>query len=81
MKFVHPEILWALTALSIPILVHLFNFRKFNEPPHTTSEFYRIGRVLGRGAFGVVLRCVDHAHPQKEHVALKILKNKKKLHK
>jgi len=31
-----------------------FNFRKFNEPPATTSEFYRIGRVLGRGAFGKV---------------------------
>lgn len=31
-----------------------FNFRKYNEPPGTTSEFYRIGRVLGRGAFGKV---------------------------
>jgi len=31
-----------------------FNFRKFQEPPATTSEFYRIGRVLGRGAFGKV---------------------------
>ena len=30
------------------------NFRKFSEPPATTSEFYRIGRVLGRGAFGKV---------------------------
>ncbi len=31
-----------------------FNFNKFNELPATTSEFYRIGRVLGRGAFGKV---------------------------
>jgi serine/threonine protein kinase len=31
-----------------------FNFKKFNEPPTTTSEFYRIGRILGRGAFGKV---------------------------
>ena len=31
-----------------------FNFKKFGEPPVTTSEFYRIGRVLGRGAFGKV---------------------------
>jgi serine/threonine protein kinase len=31
-----------------------FNFRKFAEAPATTSEFYRIGRVLGRGAFGKV---------------------------
>lgn len=30
------------------------NFKKFNEAPQTTSEFYRIGRVLGRGAFGKV---------------------------
>jgi hypothetical protein len=31
-----------------------FNFKLYNEPPKTTSEFYRIGRVLGRGAFGKV---------------------------
>ncbi|MFY8137564.1 MAG: BatA domain-containing protein, partial [Flavobacteriales bacterium] len=31
MKFVHPEILWALSAVSIPIIVHLFNFRKFKK--------------------------------------------------
>lgn len=31
-----------------------FNFKLYSEPPHTTSEFYRIGRVLGRGAFGKV---------------------------
>lgn len=30
------------------------NFKKYNEPPTTTCEFYRIGRVLGRGAFGKV---------------------------
>lgn len=28
MSFVYPSFLWALTALSIPILIHLFNFRK-----------------------------------------------------
>jgi hypothetical protein len=31
MKFVHPEILWSLLALSIPIIVHLFNFRRFKK--------------------------------------------------
>jgi hypothetical protein len=31
MKFVHPQILWALTALAIPIIVHLFNFRRFKK--------------------------------------------------
>jgi hypothetical protein len=30
------------------------NFKKFSEAPETTSEFYKIGRVLGRGAFGKV---------------------------
>ena len=30
------------------------NFKKYNDAPLTTSEFYRIGRVLGRGAFGKV---------------------------
>ena len=28
MSFAYPQFLWALTALSIPILIHLFNFRK-----------------------------------------------------
>lgn len=42
---------------------------------------YEVVKKLGRGAFGVVLRCIDHAHPEREHVAMKILKNKKKLHK
>lgn len=29
----------------------------------------------------MVIRCVDHRSPNKEQIALKILKNKKKLHK
>ena len=29
----------------------------------------------------MVIRCVDHHTPNKEQIALKILKNKKKLHK
>ncbi len=28
MHFLRPEMLWGLTALSVPIIVHLFNFRK-----------------------------------------------------
>ena len=31
MKLLYPEFLWALTALSIPIIIHLFNFRKFTK--------------------------------------------------
>lgn len=40
---------------------------------------YEIMKRLGKGAFGVVIQCFDHK--MKEKVALKILKNKKKLHK
>jgi hypothetical protein len=31
MKFLYPEFLWALTLISIPIIIHLFNFRKFQK--------------------------------------------------
>jgi len=40
---------------------------------------YEILKRLGKGAFGIVLLCFDHY--MKEKIALKILKNKKKLHK
>ncbi|MDE0978794.1 MAG: BatA domain-containing protein [Flavobacteriales bacterium] len=31
MEFVHPEILWALSSLAIPIAVHLLHFRRFRK--------------------------------------------------
>lgn len=31
MKFLYPEFLIALTAIAIPIIIHLFNFRKFKK--------------------------------------------------
>ncbi|MCB0500025.1 MAG: VWA domain-containing protein [Cyclobacteriaceae bacterium] len=40
MNFAFPQFLWALTALSIPIIVHLFNFRK------TTRVFFSNNRLL-----------------------------------
>jgi len=40
---------------------------------------YEIVKKLGKGSFGIVLKCFDHK--QKEFVALKILKNKKRLYK
>jgi len=30
------------------------SFQKYNEPVKTSSEFYRIGKLLGKGAFGKV---------------------------
>lgn len=40
---------------------------------------YEVVKKLGKGSFGIVLRCFDHK--MKEFVALKILKNKKRLYK
>jgi serine/threonine protein kinase len=40
---------------------------------------YEVIKKLGKGSFGIVLRVFDHK--QKEFVALKILKNKKRLYK
>lgn len=31
MKFLYPEFLYALGAISIPVIIHLFNFRKFKK--------------------------------------------------
>ncbi|MBK5278795.1 MAG: VWA domain-containing protein [Bacteroidia bacterium] len=40
MNFVFPQFLWALSALSIPIIIHLFNFRK------TTRIYFSNTRLL-----------------------------------
>lgn len=40
---------------------------------------YEVVKKLGKGSFGIVLRVFDHKN--KEFVALKILKNKKRLYK
>lgn len=31
MEFVHPEILWGLAALAIPVIIHLLNFRRYKR--------------------------------------------------
>ena len=35
MQFKHPEILWALLLLIIPIIIHLFQLRRFKKTPFT----------------------------------------------
>jgi hypothetical protein len=40
MSFIYPSFLWALAALSIPVIIHLFNFRK------TTQVFFSNTRFL-----------------------------------
>ena len=41
MKFAHPEFLYALFALVIPVLIHLFNFRRFKTIYFTNVRFLR----------------------------------------
>jgi hypothetical protein len=41
MKFVHPEMLWGLIATAVPIIVHLFNFRKFKKVYFSNVEFLK----------------------------------------
>ncbi len=41
MYFIHPEILWGLLALLIPLIIHLFNFRRYRKLPFSNIEFLR----------------------------------------
>jgi len=48
------------------------SFNKTGKPPATTADFYRIGRTLGRGAFGKVSLCMQKLSQQL--VAIKSMK-------
>lgn len=39
MSFLNPYLLWGLLALSIPVIIHLFNFRKFRKVYFTNVRF------------------------------------------
>ncbi|NQX96692.1 MAG: BatA domain-containing protein [Flavobacteriales bacterium] len=41
MKFAYPEFLYALFAIVIPIIIHLFNFRKFKKIYFSNVEFLK----------------------------------------
>ncbi|NAS30481.1 hypothetical protein GTQ40_05835 [Flavobacteriaceae bacterium R38] len=41
MQFKHPEILWALLLLIIPILIHLFQLRRFQKVAFTNVKFLK----------------------------------------
>ena len=45
------------------------SFKASNEPPKTSSQFYRAGKMLGRGAFGKV--CLGMHKLSRKLVALK----------
>lgn len=41
MTFVSPLFLWALAAIAVPIIIHLFNFRKYKKVYFTNVKFLR----------------------------------------
>lgn len=41
MTFVYPLFLWALTAIAVPVIIHLFNFRKYKKVYFTNVKFLR----------------------------------------
>ena len=41
MQFKHPELLWGLLLLLIPIFIHLFQLRRFQKTPFTNVKFLK----------------------------------------
>src|SRR3954468_9797392 len=41
MMFVYPLFLWALAAITIPIIIHLFNFRRYKKVYFTNVKFLK----------------------------------------
>ena len=41
MQFVHPSFLWALGLLAIPIIIHLFKFRRFKTVYFSNVAFLK----------------------------------------
>jgi hypothetical protein len=41
MQFLHPWLLWALIALALPIIIHLFHFRRFKKVYFTNVKFLK----------------------------------------
>ena len=41
MTFLHPAFLWGLTALAVPIAVHLFNFRRYRTLYFSNTQFLK----------------------------------------
>lgn len=39
MSFLYPSFLWALTALSIPVIIHLFNFKRYKTVYFSNNRF------------------------------------------
>src|SRR5690349_16450291 len=41
MTFVSPVFLWALAAVAVPIIIHLFNFRRYKKVYFTNVKFLK----------------------------------------
>ena len=41
MRFVYPEFLWAFAALAIPVIIHLFNFRRYKTLYFSSLQFLK----------------------------------------
>lgn len=41
MQFLYPSFLWALAALAVPIVIHLYYFRRFKKVPFSNVRFLR----------------------------------------
>ena len=41
MQFLYPSFLWTLLALAIPIIIHLFYFRRFKRVYFTNVKFLK----------------------------------------
>src|ERR1041384_4906996 len=42
MTFLYPSFLWALAALSIPVIIHLFNFRRTTRVLFSNTRFLKL---------------------------------------
>src|SRR5688572_4744487 len=41
MTFLYPSFLWALTAVLVPVIIHLFNFRRYKKVYFSNVRFLR----------------------------------------
>jgi len=75
MQFLYPSFLWGLLAVSIPVIVHLFNFRKTKKVYFTnvaflkavnvtTSSFSRLKHLLVMAARILAIACLVLAFAQ-----------------
>lgn len=48
LQFIYPSFLWALLLVAIPIIVHLFNFRKFKKAYFSDIRFLKLVQLQSR---------------------------------